>query len=143
MSVPNQRVIFTDKETTKDVLYYSIRMENLEKAVKELKKPGAIKLFLYFSKNMSGYRWELSGKHFEEWANVASNTYTSAFADLVKKGYLVESKEGSNVYYFFDNLERAKQKKIELRTAQMEAERKEAERKVQEEIENKSNGFVF
>lgn len=137
MTVPNQRKIIINKEETKGNLYYCIKMENLEKAMEKLKKPGAIKLYLYFSKNQPGYEWELSGKAFEEWGHVSGNTYSSAFAELVEKGYLVRKNEGSNVYYFYDNLERAEEEKKNLEEKRKKAEAEEEKLKQNQEQQRK------
>ena len=36
------------------------------------------------------------------WCGFSKNTYTAAFNELVKEGYLIESKEGSSHYDFYE-----------------------------------------
>ena len=67
----------------------------------ELKGSG-LKMWLYINKNQDNYRFELSRKACEDWG-IKKDSYYDGFNDLVKHGYLRLSKEGSNVYHFFEN----------------------------------------
>ena len=59
-------------------------------------------MWLYLCKNKEGYQFELSRKACEDWG-IKKDSYYDGFNDLVKHGYLRLSKEGSNVYHFFEN----------------------------------------
>ena len=76
-------------------------LEALQQAMNTLKGSG-LKMWLYLNKNQDNYRFELSRKACEEWG-IKKDSYYDGFNDLVKHGYLRLSKEGSNVYHFFEN----------------------------------------
>ena len=59
-------------------------------------------MWLYINKNQDNYRFELSRKACENWG-IKKDSYYDGFNDLVKHGYLRPSKEGSNIYHFFEN----------------------------------------
>ena len=73
----------------------------LQQAMTKLKGSG-LKMWLYINKNQDNYRFELSRKACEDWG-IKKDSYYDGFNDLVKHGYLRLSKEGSNVYHFFEN----------------------------------------
>ena len=73
----------------------------LQQAMTKLKGSG-LKMWLYINKNQDNYRFELSRKACEDWG-IKKDSYYDGFNDLVKQGYLRPSKEGSNVYHFFEN----------------------------------------
>ena len=73
----------------------------LQQAMTKLKGSG-LKMWLYINKNQDNYRFELSRKACEDWG-IKKDSYYDGFNDLVNHGYLRLSKEGSNVYHFFEN----------------------------------------
>ena len=73
----------------------------LQQAMTKLKGSG-LKMWLYINKNQDNYRFELSRKACEDWG-IKKDSYYDGFKDLVTNGYLRLSKEGSNVYHFFEN----------------------------------------
>ena len=85
----------------KNHLFAVYNQETLQQAMTKLKGSG-LKMWLYINKNKDGYRFELSRKACEEWG-IKKDSYYDGFNDLVKHGYLRPSKEGSNVYHFFEN----------------------------------------
>ena len=76
-------------------------LEALQQAMNILKGSG-LKMWLYLNKNQDNYRFELSRQACEEWG-IKKDSYYDGFNDLVKHGYLRPSKEGSNIYHFFEN----------------------------------------
>ena len=103
MSVPNQKIVQVAKRTPRDQqhLYSMNNLEALQQAMNTLKGSG-LKMWLYLNKNQDNYRLELSQKACEEWG-IKKDSYYDGFNDLVKHGYLRPSKEGSNIYHFFEN----------------------------------------
>ena len=103
MSVPNQRVVQIVQKEPKDKhhLYAMYNQDALQQAMTKLKGSG-LKMWLYINKNQDNYRFELSRKACEDWG-IKKDSYYDGFNDLVKHGYLRLSKEGSNVYHFFEN----------------------------------------
>lgn len=99
---PNQRTIKTKKETcNKDNLYTSINLAALHKAMSTL-KPTTFKLWVYLGKNQNNYTFALSKVDCLAWCKFSASTYQSAFAELVKEHYLIQSKADSNHYDFYE-----------------------------------------
>ena len=103
MSVPNQRTIQIAQREKRDKqhLYAMYNQDALQQAMTKLKGSG-LKMWLYINKNQDNYRFELSRKVCEDWG-IKKDSYYDGFNDLVKHGYLRPSKEGSNIYHFFEN----------------------------------------
>ena len=103
MSVPNQRVVQIVQKEPKDKhhLYAMYNQDALQQAMTKLKGSG-LKMWLYINKNQDNNRFELSRQACEDWGS-KKDSYYDGFNDLVKHGYLRPSKEGSNVYHFFEN----------------------------------------
>lgn len=55
-------------------------------------------MFLYMAKNQNRYKFELSRASFMEWSGLAETAYRSGIAELIDKGYLVNTK--GNFYVF-------------------------------------------
>ena len=100
MSVPNQRIITVQKaKADKNHLYTTINLNSLQRACKCLKTIGGIKLFLYMAKNQNKYTFELSRASFMEWSGLAETAYRSGIAELIDKGYLVNTKGSFYVFH--------------------------------------------
>lgn len=104
-TVENQRVITTNKEPcsskSADQYYTAINLKALELAMSSL-SPNAFKMWVYLAKNQNNYTFALSKVDTMAWCGFSKNTYTAAFNELVKEGYLIESKEGSSHYDFYE-----------------------------------------
>lgn len=99
MSVPNQKKVIIKKEICdKNNLYATINMNALEKAMNDLSGE-AFKLWIYFSKNQNNYTFDLSQKAAEKYG-IKKSTYYDNIKVLIKKGYLQQREENSNIYYF-------------------------------------------
>ncbi len=99
MSVPNQKKVIIKKEICdKKNLYATINMNALEKAMNDLSGE-AFKLWIYFSKNQNNYTFDLSQKAAEKYG-IKKSTYYDNIKVLIKKGYLQQREENSNIYYF-------------------------------------------
>lgn len=59
----------------------------------------AFKLWIYFSKNQNNYNFDLSQKAAEK-CGIKKSTYYDNIKLLIKKGYLQQKEEHSNIYYF-------------------------------------------
>ena len=103
MTYPNQKEVQVAKRTPRnaDHLYSMNNLDSLRQAMSTLKGSG-LKMWLYLNKNQDNYRFGLSRVDCAEWG-IKKDSYYDGFNDLVKHGYLRLSKEGSNVYHFFEN----------------------------------------
>ena len=103
MTFPNQKEVQVAKRTPRDSkhLYSMNNLDALRQAMNCLKGSG-LKMWLYLNKNQDHYRFGLSRVDCAEWG-IKKDSYYDGFNDLVKHGYLRLSKEGSNVYHFFEN----------------------------------------
>lgn len=100
MSVPNQKRIRIGERVkrNKDHLYAMMNLDALKEAMRIL-KGSSLKLWLYFNKNQDKYEFELSRVDCQEWG-IKKDSYYSAIKDLIDKGYLVQMRDGSNIYVF-------------------------------------------
>ena len=102
-SVPNQRIISVDKSpTNKDNLYCCINLEAIEEAMYNLHSHYGMKLYIYIAKNQDKHCFRFSSSHFMEYAQCSRKGFTTAFNELVEKGYLTLKNEiGTNRLYIF------------------------------------------
>ena len=103
-TVPNQRIICIKNKSPADRQhrYTIISLEALSEASKNLLSVGGFKLYIYFAQNQENYTFALSSKAFMEWASLGRDAYTTAFNELVDKGYLIQDNKQANKYYFYD-----------------------------------------
>jgi hypothetical protein len=59
-------------------------------------------LYLYLASNANGFELALSAVAIREAIGMPPSTYRDQFAKLVDKGYLVQQREGSNIYHFYE-----------------------------------------
>lgn len=101
-TVPNQRIIKTNKaKCNSDNLYSPINIDAMSLMLRTLSGAGAIKLWLYLGKNKDQYEFALSRSEAMAFTGMSINTYTAAFDQLVRAGYLVKG-ESENYYNFFE-----------------------------------------
>lgn len=98
----NQRVVTTMK-TICDAnhKYAVINIEAMKRAMNKL-KPNTFKLWQYLAKNQDKYTFALSKTDVMDFCNMSRNTYLAAVNELVDTGYLIQDKDGSNHYNFYE-----------------------------------------
>lgn len=103
MSVPNQRIVQIGKRTVRNGqnLYATMNLEALQKAMNTL-KGSSLKMWLYLNKNQEKYTFDLSRTACLEWG-IKKDSYYDGVRELVEKGYLVQAREGSNYYTFYES----------------------------------------
>ena len=102
-SVPNQRFIkVLKKPCDKNNKYTTNNLQALDQAAKLLQSKAGFKLYMYIAKNQSNYSFFLSSSDFMKWSGVAYTAYSTAFNQLVQKGYLVQQRDSDTKYTFFD-----------------------------------------
>lgn len=104
-SNPNQRSITTHKEPTDNKCeshyYATINLMALKNAMSTL-SPKAFELWIYLSKNQNNHFFWLSKVDFLQWSNVKNTSYYEAFNELKRNRYLIEKKDDSNKYDFYE-----------------------------------------
>lgn len=102
MSVPNQKIVQLAHRTARDKnhLYAMMNIDALQAAMQILNGSG-LKLWLYLNKNQNNYRMELSRVDCAKWG-IKKDSYYSAVDELIKKGFLVQDHNGSNVFWFHE-----------------------------------------
>ncbi len=70
-------------------------------------------LYLYLASNADGFESALSPAAIRGAIGMAPSTYRDQFAKLVDKGYLVQQREGSNIYHFYEVPKRVTRSDIE------------------------------
>lgn len=103
MSVPNQKIVQIGKRTARNSqnLYATMNLDALQNAMKDL-KGSSLKMWLYLNKNQERYTFELSRKACLEWG-IKKDSYYDGLRDLQEKGYLVQARDGSNFYTFYES----------------------------------------
>lgn len=100
VSVPNQKVVKVHKKKmTKD--FVQVHKEDMIAARKVLEYSG---VYLYFilAGNADSYSFALSPKDIEKYYAMPASTCRDQIRKLIKAGYLVQQREGSNVYDFYE-----------------------------------------
>ena len=104
-TVPNQRTIKVGKSTTDKAHKYTMNnLEALAEASKNLQTLGGFKLYMYLAKNQDDYEFALSSADFKEWSGLGYRAFTTAFEELIKKGYIVPLNNKFSRYFFRDKL---------------------------------------
>ena len=76
-------------------------LDALRQAMNCLKGSG-LKMWLYLNKNQDNYRFGLSRTDCEGWG-IRKDSYYDGFKELMEKGYLIQAREGSNLYTFYES----------------------------------------
>ena len=103
MSVPNQKIIseFIYEPCDRDNHYLMMNIDALYAAMASLDKVYSIKLWLYLSKNIRGYKnFELSQTDCANWG-IPRSSYYKAVDDLIEKGYLVAVNDSGKLFTFY------------------------------------------
>lgn len=97
---PNQKTISVQKEQCdKSHLYATYNQQALQSAMLDLKGE-TFKLWCYLDKNQNGYTFALSKVDALSWGIGSKSSYDRAIAELIKKGYLVNTY--GNCYNFYE-----------------------------------------
>ena len=102
-TVPHQRVIDIKKQPCNAYnLFTTNNLKALDEAAGLLQSDGGFKLYVYMAKNQDKYSFALSSSDFRNWSGLGKTAYTTAFNELIDKGYLVlKEKKGTISYYIF------------------------------------------
>lgn len=97
----NQRTVIIGEKAEGNAShpYAKINEEALRKAMNNLSGLD-LKIWLYFEKNISGYKVDLSQVALESWG-IGKDGYYRNMKKLIEKGYLVE--KGNNQYEFIED----------------------------------------
>lgn len=115
MSVPNQKIVQIGKQTVRNGqnLYATINLEALKLAMNTL-KGSSLKMWLYLNKNQEKYTFELSRAACLEWG-IKKDSYYDGIKELMEKCYLIQAREGSNLYTFYESPQSANQNSEETK----------------------------
>lgn len=101
----NQRQITVNKAATDTQnIYTKNNIAAINAAAQLLQSKCGFKLYMYFAKNQDNYNFNLSSKDFCEWSGSGIEAYRSAFAELIKKGFLISHSTAAEQenYIFYD-----------------------------------------
>lgn len=99
-TVPNQRTLIIHKTPIDERKgFTSFDHYAQQRAMVSINKIGALKLWLYLSKNKNGIKWALSPSDCEEWG-IGIDAYRSGVKELIRLGYLRQ--KSGNEYDFYD-----------------------------------------
>ena len=90
-----------------------MNLEALQLAMKTL-KGSSLKMWLYLNKNQEKYTFELSRAACLEWG-IKKDSYYDGIRELTEKGYLIQAREGSNLYTFYESPRSGKQNSEETK----------------------------
>lgn len=114
-TVPNQRMIEVNKmPTNKENLYTANNISAIDEAGIMLQSIGGFKLYIYLAKNQNKYTFALSSADFMRWSGLGKQAYTTAFNELVDKGYLIKDDKQKNKYFFYDKSQHKQKKNNEI-----------------------------
>ena len=96
---PNQKTVKVQKENSnKDNRYAIYNLEALNNALIDLKGE-SFKLWCYLNKNQNNYEFALSKVDAIKWGIGSKSSYDRAVAELISKGYLVETSHNHFDFY--------------------------------------------
>lgn len=103
-TVANQKIITINKEKCGRAKGYEYSMTNLRAETEAALRleAGPFKLWRYLATNSDGYQFALSSKVAEEMFGIQRKQYNNAVAELLRQGYLVPVRDGSNIYNFYE-----------------------------------------
>lgn len=103
ITVANQKIahIHRDMPKEKEGNFLLIKKENMYAAYKDLNAHGLV-LYLYLAGNKDGFDLAISPAAVKQSFGMPESTARDKIKLLIDKGYLVQQKEGSNVYNFYE-----------------------------------------
>ena len=99
-TAPNQKVVTVHKAPCSDTQLYSKTNIEVESAAMRDLGGSSFMLWRYLSWNKDGRYFALSSSDVYARTGIAVSTFPRCVKELISKGYLVQTKEGSNHYYF-------------------------------------------
>lgn len=102
-SFPNQLKVVVKKSKIDKMRGYSITDKLDEEVASQILNAGAFKLWRYCARNADGYSFWLSPKAIEK--EIKKDQFYKARNELAEKGYLTQTKAGSNIFIFRERLE--------------------------------------
>lgn len=99
-TVPNQKIITIHREKVTHPFVYMTR-ENMVNAYKDLNAT-ALYFYMLLASNKDNYQFAFSPKAVCGMFGMPKTTCQDQFKKLVEKGYIVQRKEGSNLYDFYE-----------------------------------------
>jgi len=102
-SYPNQRIVHINRDMPKkdEGNFLLIKKQNLYNAYRDLNAT-ALVLYLYLAGNKDGFDLALSPRAILEEVGMPISTCNDQVKALIRKGYLVQRKEESNIYNFYE-----------------------------------------
>lgn len=103
ITVANQKVahIHRDMPDKKEGNFLQIKKENLYAAYQDLNAHG-LAVYLYLAGNKDGFDLAISPAAIHQGFGMPESTARDKIKLLIEKGYLVQKKEGSNIYDFYE-----------------------------------------
>ena len=106
ITYPNQKVIqvksMPHNGKDKSQPYGCINIEASNRAARVL-KPNAYRMYIRIVLNQDGHEFALSPKAMREEIGISPTGYETAVKNLIDAGYLVQIRNGSNKYIFYEN----------------------------------------
>lgn len=99
-TAPNQKVVCIHREDM-GAPFLGINKGNFIAAYKDLNAT-ALALYLYFASNKPNYAFALSPTGIQKDFGMPKNTVQDQINKLIEKGYLVQRREHSNIYDFYE-----------------------------------------
>ena len=102
-TVPNQKIIkiHRDMPKEKEGNFLLIKKNNWF-AVNKALGPYGLQLYLYLAGNKEGFNLELSQEAAEKEAGIKKTSFHKYVNIMIEKGYLIQRKESSNIYDFYE-----------------------------------------
>lgn len=102
ITYPNQKVITVKKtDSNRDHTYGIFNIEACSLAAQELSDK-AFRLYIFLNLNQDGYTFALSPVKIEAKYGINEKRCRSAVKELIDKGYLIQKRNGTNRYTFFE-----------------------------------------
>lgn len=99
-TVPNQKIIKIHREKLGNN-FLGINITSFANAYRDL-TPSATILYLYLASNKEGFDLAFSPQAVKNEIEMPNTTCREKTDELIEKGYLVQKKEGSNVFDFYE-----------------------------------------
>ncbi|MGN0803838.1 MAG: hypothetical protein ACI4MS_00455 [Candidatus Coproplasma sp.] len=97
---PNQKIITINREKCAEPFVYMTK-ENMVNAYKDINAT-ALYLYMLLASNKDKYQFALSPKAILNQYGMPVSTCQDQVKKLIDKGYLIQRKEGSNLYDFYE-----------------------------------------
>ena len=103
ITVPNQKIAHIHRDMPKDNEgnFLLIKKENMYAAYRDLNAHG-LALYLYLAGNKDGFDLAISPAAVRQSFGMPESTARDKINLLIDKGYLVQKKEGGNIYDFYE-----------------------------------------